>query len=485
MNTMDLTQFIPMLAQIKYYSWRLTNYYDATVIHPLAGTILLGAVIAIFTVPRRFVIPAAILVLIYTSSAQRLVVFGVDFNFARILCVVGLLRVAARGELSSIRWSIPDTLVIVYSLMRVMGVILRGQDMKLMAETGWAFDQIAAYLIGRSVLREPKDWGPTLRFACVIIIPVALFFLREKLTGRNAFHVFGGVPEMTLLRHGKLRAQGAFPHPIIAGALFVTLLPLMMSQWKADLRKSRGMMVSIVGSICCLVIVFSANSSTPFGGLLAVLIGWALFPLRASLPKLAWCFLGLALVLHFISENGIFHLMFARFSFVSGSTGYHRYVLYDAWMRMVPEWFAIGSNSTAHWGRRLFDVTSEYVGASVRGGIIGFVAFVSILVYSFKSIAKSSRLFRATPDEYFVFALGVSLFAHIVMFLGVQYFGAAVFWFWMSVGSMISIGYGMQHRMATIPQRKSRRPVNRDSRNPRANQPLRGRPFTGPSGQGI
>ena len=474
-----------MLAQIKYYSWRLNNYYDSTIIHPLAGTILLGAVIAIFTVPRRFVIPAAILVLIYTSSAQRLVVFGVDFNFARILCVVGLLRVIVRGEFATIRWSIPDTLVVVYSLMRVIGAVFRGQDMKLMAETGWAFDQIAAYLIGRSVMREPKDWGTTIRFLCVIIIPVALFFLREKLTGRNAFHVFGGVPEMTLLRHGELRAQGAFPHPIIAGALFVTLLPLMFCQWKADVRKSRGMIVSIVGTICCLVIVFSANSSTPFGGLFALVIGWAMFPMRAYLAKFAWCLLVVALVLHFISQNGVFHLMFTRFSFVSGSTGYHRYVLYDAWLRMVPEWFVIGSNSTAHWGRRLFDVTSEYVGASVRGGIIGFVTFVSILVYSFKSMVKGSRLFRGTPDDYFVYALGVSMFAHVIMFLGVQYFGAAVFWFWMTVGSMISIGYGMQHRIAALPQRKPRRPANRGSQNPRMNQPLRGRPFNGPSGQGI
>ena len=39
----------------------------------------------------------------------------------------------------------------------------------------------------------------------------------EHLTGRNVFSVFGGVPEFTVIREGKLRAQAAFAHAIVAG----------------------------------------------------------------------------------------------------------------------------------------------------------------------------------------------------------------------------------------------------------------------------
>ena len=56
----------------------------------------------------------------------------------------------------------------------------------------------------------------------------------------------------------------------------------------------------------------------------------------------------------------------------------------------------------------------------------------------------------------FFYALGVSLFAHAVMFLAVQYFGSVVFWFWLMVGSMVTIG--LQARKAKARQ-TLRRPV--------------------------
>lgn len=309
-----------------------------------------------------------------------------------------------------------------------------------MAEAGWTFDQFAAYMVGRIYLRDMIAWGTTIRFACLLSIPVAISFLLEQMTGRNIFYIFGGVPEFTLVRAGKMRSQGAFAHAIIAGAFFVSLLPLMMAQWKSDLKKSRGHLVAIAGSAACVVVVICANSSTPYGGLLIVGIGWALFPVRQILGIMGWSFLGLAILAHLVTENGVFHILFTRFSFVAGSTGYHRYLLYDRWLDYFSEWFLIGTNSTAHWGRRLFDVTSEYVGASVRGGILGFTALITIIVIGFRSMSKAIAGAANHPDRYFYYGLGVLLAAHCVMFLGAQYFGSVVFWFWATIGSMVSLG---------------------------------------------
>ncbi|MCH2162351.1 MAG: hypothetical protein MK085_10825, partial [Phycisphaerales bacterium] len=256
---------ISMFGQMAERSWRVQNYYGSTTLHPLAVTVLAGVALAVFLAPRRYVIPAILIVLIYISSAQRLVVGEIDFNFVRILCVVGLLRSIMRGELLALRWAWPDALVFFYSLWRLVGAFMRGQGDSYLADTGWAFDQFAAYMIGRIYLRDMISWGVAIRFACLLAIPTAIFFFAEQVTGKNAFFVFGGVPENTLVRMGKMRAQGAFAHAIIAGAFFVSLLPLMVSQWKADANRSRGKMVAVVGSICCIVVIFSANSSTSFG----------------------------------------------------------------------------------------------------------------------------------------------------------------------------------------------------------------------------
>ncbi len=72
----------------------------------------------------------------------------------------------------------------------------------------------------------------------VILVPLVAAMLYEKATGRNVFAVLGGVSEMTLIREGKLRAQGAFQHPILAGTFGATVLPLMVGLMR---MKDRGL----------------------------------------------------------------------------------------------------------------------------------------------------------------------------------------------------------------------------------------------------
>ena len=106
-----------------------------------------------------------------------------------------------------------------------------------------------------------------------MIIPLAVAMVVERTTGRNAFAVLGGVGESDgLLRDGKVRAQGAFEHPILAGTFGATLLPLMIGLIQMRDRALRWS--GMVGSVGAAMIVWAAASS---GAFLAVSVRAAAF----------------------------------------------------------------------------------------------------------------------------------------------------------------------------------------------------------------
>ena len=61
------------------------------------------------------------------------------------------------------------------------------------------------------------------------MVGLAVLILGEKFSGRNAFAIFGGVPDVAVVRDGVIRCQGPFAHPILAGtfAAYGVLAALM------------------------------------------------------------------------------------------------------------------------------------------------------------------------------------------------------------------------------------------------------------------
>src|SRR5690606_19445613 len=121
-------------------------------------------------------------------------------------------------------------------------------------------DAAGMYLLFRVLIRDMEDICAFAKAIAFISVPVAAAFTVEYVTRYNMFSVFGRVPEITEMRQGKLRCQGAFPHPIIAGCFWATVLPLVIGLWWA---KPKYRWLSAVGVICCTWIVFTTASSTP------------------------------------------------------------------------------------------------------------------------------------------------------------------------------------------------------------------------------
>ncbi|MFM7262104.1 MAG: hypothetical protein ACKO3W_16080, partial [bacterium] len=354
---------------------------------------------------------------------------------------IGLIRHMVRGELSWIRWNAIDTCMVLGAVARtVCGPIARGAMADLIGAIGSNFELVGAYFILRCSIRNLDDVRQLARSAAFLVILVAPFFLLERQTGRNLFSVFGGIPEITNVREGKIRCRGAFSHAILAGCFFVAWIPIWIPLILGGSARDRRM--AIIGFCGAMLVVFACASSTPVVALLLAFAVWAAFPARAQLRPMYLCAIGLGFVLHFIMTKPIWHLI-ARIDLVGGSTGIHRYRLIDAAINRFGEWWMLGTPSTAHWGWGLYDVTNQFVIEAIRGGVWALLAICAIFVFSYASVGVELRRLAAEryramqvgarkvyeqvkSDEYLVYGIGAAMCAQMAVFLAVSYFGQTV-----------------------------------------------------------
>ena len=84
--------------------------------------------------------------------------------------------------------------------------------------------------------------------------------------------------------------------------------------------------------------------------------------------------------------------------------------------------------------------TNQFVRIGVDGGFITFIIFILIFIYCFRSIGGSIKLSAVTSNRYY-FALmwtaGAMLFANMVAFMGVSYYGQ-IFFVWILNIALIS-----------------------------------------------
>ncbi|HLU46732.1 MAG TPA: hypothetical protein VK116_01570, partial [Planctomycetota bacterium] len=334
----------------------------------------------------------------------------------------------ARSEFRGYEWKRIDTAMLLWGFFGTVAyILLHKNGGAVVYRLGWLFDGMGMYFLFRCLIHDWKDFEGIVTTFLVLSIPVAFFFAIENLTRRNFFSLFGGVPAITIEREGKLRCQGAFAHPILAGCFWVGVLPWLATRWWEG---AIGKMQALVGVFLATVIAFFAASSTPIAGLGAAMIAGLVFVLRRHMRKIRWGILFTLVGLHIVMKAPVWHLL-ARANIVGGSTGWHRYALVDAAIRNFREWFLLGTPSTGHWGRQLFDVTNEYVLQGVRGGVLTLIFFIAAMSYAYQGVGRMTRLFEGhRARQYKAWALGASLFAHTMMFLAVSYFGQILsLWF--------------------------------------------------------
>ena len=398
----------------------MTKYYDQTFFHPLVLGLTLLAGIYMLMSSRRSVIPLILAVAVFAPLQQRVVVFGFDFMMHRILILFALVHILSLPEKRNVQWITMDKILVAFVVVGCLTYILLRRDFHAVVNRmGHAYDVLGLYFVFRLFIQDRDDYVLIVRVLFVLCVILSLAMLVEHSTGRNLFSILGGVSEFTMERKGRLRCQGAFAHPILAGTFGASLVPLFVAVYRYQQPR---LVIAIIGLLAAAVVTYTAASSGPIITLLAGIVGMSMWMVRRYLREIRFATFTTLVILHFAMAAPIWALMW-RAAIVPGSTGYHRYRLFNAFMINIRDWWMLGIEGTAQWGYFLFDITNEYVAIGVTGGLFPLLLFVWVLVAGYQAIGRALRaLEHDETGQRLAWALGATLFAHTVTFMGVSYF---------------------------------------------------------------
>ncbi|MFZ3103379.1 MAG: hypothetical protein WA096_01540 [Smithella sp.] len=387
--------------------------------------------------PRRFAALPIIMTASFITLGQVINIASLNFTMFRIIIFFGLVRILLRKEVFSIRLHTIDKILIAYIITSAIAYLLlrNGSGEAFTSQLGFIYNSLFLYIIFRSLIHDPEDIKLIFKMLVLVVVPLAVAMLIEKATGRNLFSVFGGVPEFTTIRGGRLRCQGAFAHPILAGTFGATSLPFMLALW---FKGVGGKWIAGLGIISTTIITITAASSGPVVTYIVVIIGMAMWRIRDHMRAVRWFILLCLISLHIVMKAPVWALI-GKASSVIGGTGWHRVMLIDAAISHFNEWWLLGTDYTRHWvptgvtwSAKHTDITNQFVSVGINGGFIALIIFIAVIVFCFKNIGIKLKEISAAgfPLKFTIWCLGVSLASHVASFTSVHYFDQIiVFWY--------------------------------------------------------
>ncbi len=383
------------------------------------NTILITVALAtgLMVLPKKYSLLPFFVGACFVPADQRVIIAELDFPVLRILVVVGVLRLYLRGEVTKIRWNRFDLLLSLWVVAGAAVYVLQWLDMRaLIYKCGILFDVLGFYWLFRQNVRSWSEIKIAVRLAALCALLLAPLVAVEWSTGNNPFVALGRV--QTALREGSYRCQASFPHSIMLGLFWATLVPLFVGL--AMTEKNRIFYIAAVAA--AVFIVFSTASSTPLFSLGAIVLLLPLFAYRRYGRQLVWTLCGLTILLHIVMNAPVWHLV-SRVSIVEGSTGWHRYNLINQAVIHFREWAVLGTRSTAHWGWALGDITNQYVAEAANGGVVTLCLFVYLLIVAVRVTGSYSMRPLPKHEQLLTWCVCVSVLGHCLSFLGVGYFG--------------------------------------------------------------
>jgi len=370
--------------------------------------------VVLIVVPKKYVLLPFMIGTCFIPADQRMLIADLDFTPLRLLILAGVIRALIRSE-SIKQWTKFDYLVFGWAFTRtIFSIITRGSIEATIRFSGLLFDVAGMYWLFRQYIRTLSDIKYNIKILAFCGLFLSPFIALEWGSGRNPFEFMGTV--QTAVREGRFRCQAACAHPIMMGVFWATLFPLFVGLTLIEEKK----VLYILTVVASIFIVLSSASSTPLVVLAFEFILLFMFNLRQYGRFAVQGLCGFVLFLHIIMRGPVWHLI-SRIKIVSGSTGHHRYRLIDAAIKHFREWALLGTSSTEHWGRGLWDITNQYIVEGVRGGLITMILFIAIIATSAKTFNRLSLLRISQKEQLFFWCLCVAMLGHAISFMGILY----------------------------------------------------------------
>jgi hypothetical protein len=417
--------------------YRFGGGSSATVLHPLVAIAMMLAIILIFRLPRKHIVTPLLLAIFVIPKGQVLVIAGIHLNVYRIILLAGLARLAILKR-STPRVRGLNSIDRLFALFAVSNFVIFSlqymQTAALIKSLGELLDALAGYFVLRFLIQDRDDMRRAIQAFALVAIIMGITMFNEQQTGVNFFGHLGGMMSAPEIRNGKIRSQGAFLHSIPAGAFGATLVPLLVWLWSDT--KSRK--VAILGFLGASVMSFTCHSSTVLGCFAAGIFGLCLWPLRNQMRKIRYG-LGLAvIVLHLVMKGPVWSLL-EHIDLTGSSESFHRYQLVDTFIIHFWDWWLLGTRDNGSWGWEMADTSNQYVTYGISGGLLTLVLFITLISICFGRLGTTRKLLKDDRSgEWVRWCLGASMFAHLVVFIGIDYFDQTEF-AWITLVVIVSM----------------------------------------------
>ena len=410
--------------------------------NPAALAFFLCASILLWVAPRRYAAAPLLAGCCYMTDGQGIDIGPFSFPIFRMLMGIGLVRVIIKGEQIEGSFNSVDKLVIAMALWLLFASFFHnGLDGSgPIYISGLLFNLLLVYFLTRIWTRDADEMAGLIRIMAFVLAPVAIAMIIEKTTARNLFSVFGGISESVLMREGKLRAQGPFGHPILAGTVGATCLP-----WFCAIA-SKYRAATLVGMTSSLVMVLASTSSGPVMSLLASLFALSLWRWRHLVRSMVWTAVASYFVLMLVMERPPYYLI-SKIDVSGGSTGWHRSFLIEQTFKHLSEWWLIGTDFTRHWmpyqgiaySENHTDITNHYIAYGVMGGLPAMILMILAVVTALRKALNAVATSDGAVGTFGIWACACGLFSHAVTGISVSYFDQSMLFFWLNLAVSGSI----------------------------------------------
>lgn len=396
----------------------------------------------ILLLPRRLVLMPLLVGTCYMTLGQGIALGPFNFPIIRLLLGVAFLRVVFRRERLEHGFNSLDWLMLVWAAWAMFSSLFYSEASEvIVSRLGLVYNTCGIYFMVRFFCQSQEELEVVLQMTAILLVPVALVMFLEVMTGYNAFSSLGGVPEFSAIREGKIRAQGPFAHPILAGTVGAVCLPLMIGLWR------RHPKTALTGIAACVTMIFSCASSGPILSLIGGIAALLMWRFRYRMRMIRWLGILMYIGLDIVMQAPAYYLI-ARVDAVGGSTGYHRAKLIESAFEHLSEWWLAGTNYTRHWmvtgvtwSPDHTDITNHYIRLGTIGGLPLMILFIAILLKGFFYIGDLIQSAREqnSDSEFFIWALGASLFAHAASCIAVSYFDQSFIFLYLVLGGVGSV----------------------------------------------
>ena len=423
-----------------------------TIFHPLVAVAVVLAIPLMLGLRRKSAIVPFLLVALLTPLGQVMVLGGVHFMVPRMLILFASLRVlhakftskepVFAGGLINL-----DKVFFTWAICEALAFMLLNRDTSAaINQCGFLLDTVGGYCICRFLIRDSSDIVRVVKVLAFVVGVLGVTMVIEQRTQTNIFGLLGGVAVAPAIREGRIRSQGVFQHAILAGAFGATVLPLFLWLWKYGKSK----VLAAIGFIGSGTMVLTSASSTPVLAYLGGLLALFLWPVRAKMRPLRWAIVLVICALALVMDAPVWFIV-AHIDVVGSSSGYHRAMLIDQFVRHFSDWWLLGSNNNETWGWDMWDVQNQFIAEGETGGLLAFVLFIALISLAFKRIGlERIRQQGDQAQQWLMWALGAVLFSHVVAFFGANYFDQTKFW-WLAFLAMVAAATAAHSRPAEAP----------------------------------